>query len=128
MKSTEPRERPADCFHPARFFVENENTGILCTVCELKRMRIQSRDLIDTVLACLRAAGGSEDLDELEQQLNAAGPRPSFFIAQQVGELHDFIAGCADGLAGKTYDPDLMDRLARRAREIGARKPPRPTP
>lgn len=38
---------------------------------------------IDTVAACLIAAGGSEDIDELEQQVKAAGTYPSDFVRQQ---------------------------------------------
>lgn len=128
LDAFEPDEKPDGCIHSPKYWCELETGKTTCTVCEIKRLRTQCRDLIDTVLACLQAAGGSEDLDELERQCNAAGPRPSFFIAQQIGELHDFIAGCVDGLAGKTYDPDLMPRLAKKARAIAARKPPRPTP
>lgn len=50
-------------------------------------MRQKTIDLVDTVLACLRAAGGSDDLDELEAQCNAAGPRPSFLIRENVARL-----------------------------------------
>lgn len=49
--------------------------------------RAHIQDHKDTTLACLRAAGGSEDLDELERQCNEAGPKPSFFVRQQFEEL-----------------------------------------
>ena len=110
------------CVHDAAFIVSAEGIPRLCLVCEVDRLRTQCRDLIDTVLACLRAAGGSDDLDTLEWQCNAAGPRPSFFVAQQIRELQDFIVDCGECMAGRVYDPDLMDRLARRAREIAAQR------
>lgn len=53
--------------------------------------QLQSRitDHADTTLACLRAAGGSEDLDELERQCNEAGPKPSFFVRRQFEKLRE---------------------------------------
>lgn len=47
------------------------------------------QDHKDTALACLRAAGGSEDLDELERQCNEAGPKPSFFVRKQFEKLRE---------------------------------------
>lgn len=49
--------------------------------------RERFQDHKDTTLACLRAAGGSEDLAELERQCNEAGPKPSFFVRKQFEEL-----------------------------------------
>lgn len=110
------------CVHDAAFIVSADGIPRLCLVCEIDRLRDKVRDLIDTVLACLRAAGGSDDLDELERQCKAAGKYPSDYVAQQIRELQDFIAGCADGLLGRAYDPDLMGRLGRQARKIAAQR------
>lgn len=46
-------------------------------------------DYRDTVHAVLKAAGGSEDLDELERQCNEAGPKPSFFVRKQFEKLRE---------------------------------------
>lgn len=43
----------------------------------------RNRDLLDTIHNCLIAAGGSEDIDELEHQLNQSGTKPSDFIRKQ---------------------------------------------
>ena len=42
------------------------------------------RDLLDTVHNCLIAAGGSTDIDKLEQQLFEAGAKPSEFVAYRI--------------------------------------------
>jgi hypothetical protein len=47
----------------------------------------ERKDLIDTVHNCLIAAGGSEDIDELEKEVNLAGKKPSDFIRKQFQEL-----------------------------------------
>ena len=49
----------------------------------------KERDLIDTVSACLIAAGASEDLDEMERQVKAAGTKPSHFVQAQFQKLQD---------------------------------------
>lgn len=46
-----------------------------------------NKQLLDTVYACLVAAGASEDVDIQEQQVNAAGTKPSHFIKQQMEKL-----------------------------------------
>ena len=50
----------------------------------VRELEEKLRDYVDTVHACLIAAGGSEDIDELERQVNAAGPKPSFFVRKQI--------------------------------------------
>lgn len=42
---------------------------------------------LDTVFACLVAAGASENLDEQERQIKAAGTKPSDFIRTRIAEL-----------------------------------------
>lgn len=47
------------------------------------RILLSYADVLDTVLACLRAAGGSETPSELQKQLEAAGSGPADFIRKQ---------------------------------------------
>lgn len=47
------------------------------------QLRKRLEDHVDTTVACLQAAGGSEDIDELERECMEAGPKPSCFIRQQ---------------------------------------------
>lgn len=52
-------------------------------VARTAQLRKRLEDHIDTTIACLQAAGGSEDLDELERECVEAGPKPSCFVRQQ---------------------------------------------
>lgn len=45
------------------------------------------QDYVDSVDACLQAAGASSDIDVMEAQVNEAGTKPSHFIKQQMDEL-----------------------------------------
>ena len=48
---------------------------------------IDVQDLLDTVQACLIAAGGSSNIDELEKQLKDVGTNPSHFIKKRFQDL-----------------------------------------
>ena len=48
-------------------------------------------DLIDTVHACLVAAGAPTDIDEQEKVVCAAGTKPSHFIKGKIKKLHNLI-------------------------------------
>lgn len=50
------------------------------------------QDLLDGQFAMLQAAGGSGDIDQLQQQLNAAGTKPSHFIKKQIDDRDSRIA------------------------------------
>lgn len=74
-------------------------------------------DLIDTVHACLLAAGGSEDIDELEKQSRAAGQNPSDFVRARIEaitaerdalktENRIVTLGMYCGECGVAYSPD----------------------
>lgn len=56
---------------------------------QIDRLEAQNRDLLDTVKACLVAAGGSERDDDLERQCNATGDKPSIFIGSRVNRLRN---------------------------------------
>lgn len=47
------------------------------------------QDYVDSVDSCLIAAGASENIDEMEAQVNEAGTEPSHFIVQQINELRE---------------------------------------
>ena len=49
----------------------------------------QVANLLETIHNCMIAAGGSQDLDELERQMNAVGTHPSHFIEHQMKQLRD---------------------------------------
>lgn len=49
------------------------------------------KSLIDTIHQCLIAAGGSEDIDELEAQVKSVGTKPSDFIKYQFTNLQNRI-------------------------------------
>lgn len=49
---------------------------------ENAELREKVADYVDTVSAMVIAATGTEDIDEQERLLNAAGPKPSCFIAE----------------------------------------------
>ncbi len=49
---------------------------------ENAELREKVADYVDTVSAMVTAATGTEDIDEQERLLNAAGPKPSCFIAE----------------------------------------------
>jgi hypothetical protein len=51
---------------------------------QLADQRTKVSDYRDTVHACLIAAGGSENINELERQVCAAGTTPSDFVRQQL--------------------------------------------
>jgi len=74
-------------------------------------------DLIDTVKAMLVACGGSEDDVELERQCNAAGSKPSDFIAAIGGRLLALISKWqASGRYGyclPVIQVELMDDIER---------------
>ena len=58
---------------------------------EVERLEQKHNQAIETVAACLVAAGVSEDIDELEQQVEAAGNHPSDFVRQQIERLQSCI-------------------------------------
>lgn len=66
---------------------------------------------VDTVVACLQAAGASSDIDVMEAQVSEAGTKPSHFIAQQMDELRQSNAA----MARQLKDQDL--RAERQHRE-----------
>ena len=56
-----------------------ENAALTAENAELRE---KVADYVDTVSAMVTAATGTEDIDEQERLLNAAGPKPSCFIAE----------------------------------------------
>lgn len=51
---------------------------------KLERME---QDYVDSIDSCLQAAGASNNLAVMEEQVKEAGTKPSHFIAQQMDEL-----------------------------------------
>jgi hypothetical protein len=52
--------------------------------CEL---HARKRDWLDSVHACLVAAGAPENIDEMESVVRSAGAKPSDFIRKRIAEL-----------------------------------------
>jgi cell division protein FtsB len=57
---------------------------------------VSFQDLLDTVYNCLMAAGGPSDIDELQKEVNAAGPKPSHFVKAQFDKLNAQISELKD--------------------------------
>lgn len=81
--------------------------------------RQRESDLIDTVKACVVAAGGSKDVDELEREM--AGKRPSEFVEAQMELLRRALRGiakywdeCEDALDSDELN-EVIIQIARRA-------------
>lgn len=54
---------------------------------ERERSRRNEIEMVDTIQECLLAAGGSPDMEELEDQIMEAGWFPSDFIRRQMERL-----------------------------------------
>jgi hypothetical protein len=65
-------ERMALVIHVGQVLIESD--------VKIAMLQDQVQNLLDTVKACLVAVGGSEDDDELERQVKAAGTKPSDFV------------------------------------------------
>lgn len=70
----------ADCLQQLKLHIQT----ISRQAGKLERLK---QDYIDSVAACLQAAGASTNLDVLEAQVKEAGTKPSHFIKQQMDEL-----------------------------------------
>jgi hypothetical protein len=85
------REHHADWFqvidHPDANFIAHSREDIPFLLNMVDQLTQEKNDLLDTVVSCLQAAGGSSDIDELEKQCNAAGSKPSDFIRSQIDAL-----------------------------------------
>ncbi|MHB8953539.1 MAG: hypothetical protein ACYC4U_11265 [Pirellulaceae bacterium] len=105
---------------------------LVAAAAENEKLRKKWTDALDTVTACLRAAGGSGDMDELQKQLRAAGAKPSYFIKVQVAAAEaraDKFRRCMeevasmpgrDWLGGQlTLANVLMEDDAERAKQAG---------
>ncbi len=68
-------------------------------------------DLVDTVEACLRAAGASEDFDEMERQVVAAGTKPSHFIKRQFEEKNLRIVELEEECRSRSEAMELLEDL-----------------
>jgi len=73
-----------------------EETHIKDVAAIIDKHLLSQNDLLDTIHACLVAAGGSEDIEELEKEVEAAGEKPSDFIKKKFADLqkdnHDLLS------------------------------------
>lgn len=84
---------------------------------EIKRLRAENATMLDTIKAMLVACGGSEDDHELKAQLDAAGSKPSDFVAAIGGRLLGLILNWTSsgryGYSLPVIQVDLMSDIER---------------
>jgi hypothetical protein len=65
----------------------NRVTRITKLKSENKELRAKKQDWLDSVYACLIAAGAPEDIDKMEAVVKEAGTKPSDFIRKRITDL-----------------------------------------